>query len=175
VVSILGGKITGYRAIAEHATDMICRRLGVTERAGTADLPLPGGHGAGPASSHVPLHLVDLYGSRAEDVMRLTAERLELAAPLSPKYSDIGAQVAFAARHEYCLTLADFIRRRSLLGSTADQGWDAVPAAAAILARELEWTADHQQREISAYARDITRTQSFQSEARDGPTTIVGG
>jgi glycerol-3-phosphate dehydrogenase len=166
VVSIMGGKITGYRAIAEHATDMICRRLDVAERARTADVPLPGGHGADRAGAHVPPHLLDLYGSRAVDVMRLTEDRPELRAPLSPNYPDIGAQVAFAARHEYCLTLADFIRRRSLLGSTADQGWDAVPAAAAILARELEWTADHQQREITAYARDIARTQSFRSEAR---------
>ena len=100
--------------------------------------------------------------------MRLTGDRLDLAAPLSPKYPDIGAQVAFAARHEYCLTVTDFMRRRSLLGSTADQGWDAVPAAAAILARELEWTADQEQREITAYARDIARTQSFRSEVRDG-------
>jgi glycerol-3-phosphate dehydrogenase len=178
VVSIMGGKITGYRAIAEHATDTICRRLDVTERARTAGVPLPGGHGIGRAGAHVPHHLLDLYGSRAGEVMRLTEDRRELAAPLSPNYPDIGAQVAFAARHEYCLTLTDFIRRRSLLGSTADQGWDAAPAAAAILARELEWTADHQQREIEAYARDIARTQSFRSEARGGengnrPTTTI--
>ena len=171
LVSILGGKLTGYRAIAEEATDMICRRLGVGQRATTAGEPLPGGRGTGTAGPGVPPHVYDLYGSRAGDVMRLAAEHPDFARPLSPKYPDVGAQVAFAARHEYCVTVADFLRRRSLLGSTADQGWDAAPAVAAILARELEWPADRRHEEIEAYAREIERTRTFRAVVRPG----VGG
>ena len=161
LVSIMGAKITGYRAIAEDATDVLCRRLGVTSRASTAEEPLPGGRGAAPASPWP--HLYDLYGCRATEVATLASQHPRLARPLSSQYPDIGAQVVFAARHEYCVTLADFLRRRSLLGATADQGWDAVNAAADILADELGWTAARRQREIEAYAHDIEKTVSFRA------------
>ena len=36
LISVLGGKITGYRAIAEEATDRVCRVLGVTRACETA-------------------------------------------------------------------------------------------------------------------------------------------
>ncbi len=61
VISVLGGKITGYRAIAEEVTDAVCRHLGATDRkCTTADTPLPGaaasraeegGVGADPAAT----------------------------------------------------------------------------------------------------------------------------
>jgi glycerol-3-phosphate dehydrogenase len=109
--------------------------------------------------------LADLYGSRAADVLRLAEEQPDLARPLSPRNPDIGAQVAFAARHEYCVTLADFLRRRSLLGATSDQGMDAAPAVAAVLARELEWSSDRAQHEIERYTLGIERTRSFRGVA----------
>jgi glycerol-3-phosphate dehydrogenase len=178
LVSIMGGKITGYRAIAEDATDRICRRLGVDRRSTTADEALPGGRGRAPVSSPdaaraetpvaVPLaaHLYDVYGSRSEDVARLAATQPELAKPLSPAYLDIGAQVAFAVRREYCVTVADFIRRRSLLGASADQGWAAAPAVAALMGAELGWSPEQRTRELETYARDIERTQAFRSGDR---------
>ena len=42
-VEVLGGKITGYRAIAEEVTDAVCRQLGALRRSSTAEAPLPGG------------------------------------------------------------------------------------------------------------------------------------
>src|SRR5687768_15423230 len=79
VISVLGGKITGYRAIAEDVTDAICTRLGRRVRSATAARVLPGGgarsavhetetsDGAGALATH----LDDLYGSRAGEVMDL--------------------------------------------------------------------------------------------------------
>jgi glycerol-3-phosphate dehydrogenase len=165
LVSIMGGKITGYRAIAEEAADLVCGRLGVNRRATTADVPLPGAHGARHAG--VMPHLYDIYGSRAEAVAQIAMARPDLAQPLSPKYPDVGAQVVFAVRHEYSVTVGDFIRRRSLLGATADQGWDAAPVVATIMGAELGWSAAERQREIEAYAHDIERTHAFRrSSAR---------
>ncbi len=42
LVSILGGKITGYRAIAEEAVDSVIKQLGGKARCGTAERMLPG-------------------------------------------------------------------------------------------------------------------------------------
>ena len=172
LIAIMGGKLTAYRAIAEEATDVICRRLRTSRRATTAEEPLPGARGLTGTGPDVPAHLHELYGSLASDVLRLAAERPALARPLSPKYPDIGAQVAFAARHEWCLTVADFLRHRSLLGATADQGWDAVSAVAAILAQELGWTDDRRGREIEACALAIEKSQSFR--ALPGPRAPGG-
>jgi glycerol-3-phosphate dehydrogenase len=164
LVSIMGGKITGYRAIAEEATDLICRRLGGARRATTAETPLPGAHGGRDAT--VPPHLYDIYGTRAADVARLAATHPDLARPLSPKYPDIAAQAVFAVRHEFAVTIADFIRRRTLLGATADQGWDAAAAVAQVMGAELGWTAEQRTRELETYARDIERTQAFRGGMR---------
>jgi len=181
LVSIMGGKITGYRAIAEEATDVVCERLDVNRRATTADNPLPGAqstiknqesrvkNGAG-----VPPRLYDLYGARAVQVVQLAAARPELARPLSPKYPDIGAQVVFGVREEMCVTVGDFIRRRTMLGATADQGWDAAPAVAAIMGEELGWTPERRHVEIDAYGRDIARTQAFRGGAGAGAARVGG-
>jgi glycerol-3-phosphate dehydrogenase len=40
-VSIVGGKLTTYRLMAEDGADVICRKLGVSERCRTATEPLP--------------------------------------------------------------------------------------------------------------------------------------
>jgi glycerol-3-phosphate dehydrogenase len=41
LISVLGGKITGYRAIAEEVTDIVAEKLGVTGSCLTADRVLP--------------------------------------------------------------------------------------------------------------------------------------
>lgn len=45
LVSVLGGKLTGYRGIAEEVTDTVCRQLGHDARSTTATAPLPGANG----------------------------------------------------------------------------------------------------------------------------------
>ncbi|HEX8351486.1 MAG TPA: glycerol-3-phosphate dehydrogenase/oxidase, partial [Pyrinomonadaceae bacterium] len=42
LVSVLGGKLTGYRAIAEEVVDAVCSKLGVGSPCRTATTPLPG-------------------------------------------------------------------------------------------------------------------------------------
>jgi glycerol-3-phosphate dehydrogenase len=156
-VTILGGKITGYRAIAEEATDLVSRRLGSSRRAETAERALPGaipntvtGNPSGPVDISLATHLMNLYGSRAADVIALAESTPAWRSPLSPAYPDIGAQVIYGVRHEHCLRLDDFIRRRTLLGATADQGVQAVRTAAALMAEELAWSLPRQASEVAA-------------------------
>lgn len=171
VVSVLGGKITGYRAIAEEVTDAVCGRIGVARRSTTAITPLPGARAqpsprAGSEDSPaVPEYLRALYGSRAGAVVAMTRETEPLAQPLSPRYPDIGAQVVFGVRTEHCVQLSDFIRRRTLLGAAADQGWDAAPAAAALMATELGWSPAETAAQVEAYRQDIERACAFKEDS----------
>jgi glycerol-3-phosphate dehydrogenase len=167
-ISVLGGKITGYRAIAEDVTDAVCRRLGNSRRATTADVPLPGAREGSAASadpSDALTFLRGLYGTRAGDVVALAQSAAGLDRQLSPCYPDIGAQVLFAVRSEHCLRLSDFIRRRTLLGASADQGLDAAPRVADLMAAELGWSAAQVSAELEAYRRDIASTRAFTQDS----------
>jgi glycerol-3-phosphate dehydrogenase len=114
-ISVLGGKITGYRAIAEEVTDVVCRRLRQAARCTTADTVLP--------------------------------------AP--PSHAELTMHAAFAATHEHCVHLSDFMRRRTALGATADQGWGVARTVAETLARQLGWSPARTSTEVDAYRAEI--------------------
>jgi glycerol-3-phosphate dehydrogenase len=167
-ISVLGGKITGYRAIAEEVTDAVCRRIGETRRSATADVVLPGAREATAAARgglEPPEFLRGLYGTRAAQVVALAQSAAGLDRQLSPYYPDIGAQVLFAVRSEHCRRLSDFIRRRTLLGASADQGWDAAPRAADLMAAELAWSPAQVSAELDTYRRDIAFTRAFMQDS----------
>jgi glycerol-3-phosphate dehydrogenase len=147
VISILGGKITGYRAIAQEATDMVCRKVG----AARTDAPSFN-------------HLFDLYGTRADEVASIAQSDPSLAMPLNAAYQDIGAQVVHAVRHEHARRVADFLRRRSLLGASADQGLAAAEAVARLMANQLGWSESEITRQVREYADDVTSTEVFRGE-----------
>ncbi len=166
VISVLGGKITGYRAIAEEATDAVCRRLGIERSASeTAARPLPGARPAAAGGGLPPewQHLYDLYGTRAAAVVSLARSTDGLDRQLSPEYPDIAAQVVFSTRFEHCVRLSDFLRRRSLLGASADQGLAAAPAAAALMGRENGWSQARVADELDSYRREVAATQEFRN------------
>ncbi len=174
LISVLGGKITGYRAIAEEATDAVCAKLKVTASCQTALTPLPGTRGeravtdvtnAPPArvTQETVAHLFNLYGNRATEVINLAAESECLREPLSPHAPDIAAQVVFAVRTEQCARLVDFLLRRTLLGFCQDQGQSAAARAASLLARELDWSPARTVAEMHEYQNHIAMTQAFRN------------
>jgi len=172
LISVLGGKLTGYRVIAQEVTDLAGRRLRLKAPCTTAQAPLPGAAGRAPgeAPSGVEAetleHLRSLYGSLAAPVLAIAASHQEWAARLAPQYPDIAAQVAFAVRQEACERLTDFLLRRSLLGFSPDQGMAAAPAVARLMAEELNWTAARQAAELEAYQNWVEQTQAFRGELR---------
>ena len=56
---------------------------------------------AWPIEQPVAAHLAHFYGSRADRVVALAAERPELLERLHPDAPDIAAQVVFAGREEW--------------------------------------------------------------------------
>jgi glycerol-3-phosphate dehydrogenase len=175
LISVLGGKLTGYRAIAQEATDAACQVLGTRQPCRTAELPLPGARqtssttAAAPGLSQETVdHLHRLYGTRAAEVLRLASTDERLGAKLSSNYPDIAAQVIFAIREEQCVRLTDFIWRRTLLGFSHDQGRSAVPKITDLMAGEMTWSAARKTAELANYQRHIDQTQQFRR--RDVPT-----
>ncbi len=171
LVSVLGGKLTGYRAISEEVTDLVCSKLGVTKVCSTGDIPLPGGrleHERPPplngVSDEAREHLQQLYGARAIEVLRLASRDERLTRRLSACYPDIAAQVVFAVSSEQCVRISDFIWRRTLIGFSADQGVSAFQTVADLMASELGWEASRKNAEVEECHRLVEQSQLFRTK-----------
>ncbi|MEI8310499.1 MAG: glycerol-3-phosphate dehydrogenase C-terminal domain-containing protein, partial [Verrucomicrobiota bacterium] len=148
LVTIVGGKWTTYRKMAEDTVNHAITLGGLDERACmTATLQIHGWRG--PNAPALPEGL-DGYGSDAQLVEELMKSEPALANPLHPRLPYPLAAVVWGARHEQARTLEDILSRRTrALILDARAAIEAAPAAAALLARELgrdeAWTMNQVQ------------------------------
>jgi glycerol-3-phosphate dehydrogenase len=125
VLSVVGGKLTTYRAMAEQTVDAVVTRLGRGRpRSLTARLPLVG---AAPRSAldavDAPTRLVARYGTEAPLVAALGTE------PVVEGRPETVGELRFAVRHEGARTVADLLDRRTRIGLVpADRGHAALVA-----------------------------------------------
>jgi glycerol-3-phosphate dehydrogenase len=165
LVTVVGGKLTTYRQLAEDAVDDVFKRLGrKSPKCVTASLPLPGAAGdvarvrTHLRSTGLPERTVDrlmaLYGVRALDVAAADEGTFEV---LHPGTGALAAEVRFAVRHEFAKTLADVLARRILLAFEPDHGIEAAARAAAVMGEELGWDEARQAKEIEGYREWLER------------------
>jgi glycerol-3-phosphate dehydrogenase len=138
VVTIVGGKLTTYRRMAQDAVDAVVAARGLP--AGpcrTARLPLVG---AAPprelkalAASGVPARLVRRYGAEAPAVAALAREDETLAEPVVPGLPVLGVELAWGVRHEGALDAADLLDRRTRIGLVAADRRAALPRAESLV------------------------------------------
>nr|WP_172828537.1 glycerol-3-phosphate dehydrogenase/oxidase [Mycobacterium colombiense] len=139
VISVIGGKLTEYRYMAQDVLDRAVRvrRL----RAGkcrTRNLPLIGapanpGVVAAP-DTDLPASLVQRYGAEAPKVVAVAA----CDRPTEPVVEGIDvsrAEFAYAITHEGALDASDILDRRTRIGLVARDRERAVAVAAEFLAR----------------------------------------
>jgi glycerol-3-phosphate dehydrogenase len=118
VVTVVGGKLTTYRRMAQDAVDaaLRVRRLPAGPCV-TASLPL-----VGAAPPHVlaalpaPRRLVRRYGTEAPAVHALGARDARLGRPVLPGHPVTGAELLWALRHEGALDEGDLLDRRTRIG-----------------------------------------------------------
>ncbi|CAL9651707.1 glycerol-3-phosphate dehydrogenase/oxidase [Streptomyces sp. Tu 3180] len=118
VVTVVGGKLTTYRRMAQDAVDTAVRvrRLPAGPSV-TASLPL-----VGAAAPHVlaalpaPRRLVRRYGTEAPAVHALGARDARLGEPVLPSYPVTGAELLWSLRHEGALDEDDLLDRRTRIG-----------------------------------------------------------
>jgi glycerol-3-phosphate dehydrogenase len=172
ILSVVGGKITAYRAIAEEVVDAAGRRLSRYSPSRTADDPLPGARPVDLAARPGDLsleaatraHLTSIYGSRAREVLDLARADPSLAGPLCPHHRGIAAEVVHAVQSEWALTLGDVLLRRNTLGLSACQALDCVERVGDRMAAVLGWDQDRRRKEIEAYRREVEPMRRFSTE-----------
>ena len=174
IVTVVGGKLTTFRRMAEQTTDVLVELLrdrGVERAIGpclTRTRPLPGA-GAPPASfgdhelgSDVRAHLLATYGARAADVLAEIHDAPELSRRIDPELPYLWAEVVHAARAEHALDVSDaLVRRVPLLRDARDQGLGAVEHAADLMARVLDWTPERRARSVENYRADVASSRRW--------------
>jgi glycerol-3-phosphate dehydrogenase len=161
LVSIVGGKLTTHRALAEDVLRELGRQLRRPLASPTRDRPLPG---ALPVDDRDRLltelgarlgmsqarRLWQVYGQLAADIASL-ASRRELAEPIDASSGVLAAELVHAIETEWAVTLEDLLQRRCMAGLNGDFGLRAAPAAASALVRLGIWDSTRAARELAAY------------------------
>lgn len=150
LVSILGGKWTTYRQMAEDTIDRAIE-IGDLDRRPcvTADLRLHGhAEGITEATDHLSIH-----GSDRPALEATCAERPAWQHLLHPRLPYRRGEVIWAVRHEMARTVDDVLARRlRALVLDADASLEAAPDVARLMAEVIGWDADKQQAEVEAFA-----------------------
>ncbi|MEY9844778.1 glycerol-3-phosphate dehydrogenase/oxidase [Streptacidiphilus sp. MAP5-3] len=131
LVTVVGGKLTTYRRMAEDAVDAALAASGrAAAGCRTRSLPLVGAADrATLARVDAPLRLVQRYGTEAAAVVAEADGDPSLLEPIAPGTDTTMAELLFAVRHEGALDASDLLDRRSRLGLAPETRAAALPAA----------------------------------------------
>ncbi|MYW46763.1 FAD-dependent oxidoreductase, partial [Streptomyces sp. SID161] len=137
VITVVGGKLTTYRRMAQDAVDAAAGVRGLrTGPSPTAALPLIGAAAPGRLRAlPVPGRLVRRYGAEAVAVHTLAAEDPALAEPVLPGHPVTRAELLWAVRHEGALDESDLLDRRTRIGLVPEDRAEALPVAREMLNR----------------------------------------
>ena len=169
LISVLGGKWTTYRAMAEDAVNAVQQQLGLPvggcvtrehhlsgSEGYSADYPqtLVGLYGVPEATAR---HLSEKFGTRAAALLDLARQEPELALPVVEGYPAIRAEIAYGARNEMAATLDDVLERRTGLQFFSwKEAVAAAPVAGAVMQREMAWDATQAQRAGDDYVGSLS-------------------
>lgn len=162
VLSLVGGKWTTFRALAEHMTNDVLRELGKERKVSTAKLAIGGGSGfpATPQGEQewIKKHmgpgldadrvegLLTRYGTRAEAVIEYLNAGHD--APLRSTRELSVRELEFMAEHEQIGHLVDVLIRRTSLAFRGLVTGELLNEIAAALAGPLGWDAEVREAEI---------------------------
>jgi glycerol-3-phosphate dehydrogenase len=174
IFSIVGGKLTTYRSLAEETVDLIFTNLEKGDaKCRTNQVPLPGAVTGNPntnfeqfskdfrGSSGMPPaiseRLLRIYGTRSAAIVKLITEDLSFTEIFDAETQAIAAEVVYAFDHELASTLGDCLLRRTMVGFNSTCGLNAVEAAARVAQKYLGWSKDRVAEEVSSYRKYVER------------------
>jgi glycerol-3-phosphate dehydrogenase len=178
LVSIVGGKLTTYRRMAQDTVDVLSRRDGSALVHSTQNLPLHGSAGWPAAQREleakgtslgldrqVLAHLGRSYGSEAKAILSLIDGDASLGTRLVEDLPYIRAEVLYACRQEMAMTPYDVLARRtSLTLEDHQRGLGVLDEVAALMAKEHLWTREQECAMVDDF-RDAMQ-QQIAAEAR---------
>jgi glycerol-3-phosphate dehydrogenase len=177
LVTIVGGKLTTYRRMAQDTLDVLSQRDGNKKPVHpTMALPLQGSAGwqiieqevkrKGTAQGVPPQsieHLSHSYGTEALTLLELAHEDSTLAERLIADLPYIRAEVVYACRHEMAMTPDDILARRTSIALEDQQrGMGALDSVLDLMAKELHWSPEQRTAQQQAYLHQVEQHMPVQ-------------
>ncbi|QUH02633.1 glycerol-3-phosphate dehydrogenase/oxidase [Saccharopolyspora erythraea] len=137
LVTIVGGKLTTYRRMAQDALDAALERSGrAAAPCRTRRVPLAGaGTPAELGAVRAPQRLVRRYGTEAAAVLAEACGDPSMLEPVGDGIAHTRAELRFALRHEGALDESDVLDRRTRIGLVAEDRQRALPVVRELLDR----------------------------------------
>lgn len=174
LLTLVGGKWTTFRALAENLADKTLLELDKKRLASTEDLAIGGGHNfptsakaeaawikkyRGEVSEERAKELLARYGTRAKELMaELPAKETALAAVKG--YSS--EELAFIAKSEQVVHLDDMLLRRTSIAFLGYMSEDTLSQVTKAIAKELKWDEARQAAEIKRTQEKLLKEQRVQ-------------
>jgi glycerol-3-phosphate dehydrogenase len=168
LVTVVGGKLTTYREMAEDAVNaavLAAATAGdplplLSARSRTRKLRLRGAEGWAEAAE-VDRHLAERYGGETGVLTAMVAAEPSLGEPLVPGLPYIRAEAVYAVRYEMATTLDDVLSRRTR-ARLRDGVATAAAAAdvAALIGPELGWSPADQAAQVASYVAAAERERA---------------
>jgi len=170
LISILGGKWTTYRAMAEDGINSVQRSLGQQPHAATTrGYVLAGGKDYDAnqwqslmvrygVSQSTAQRLSQRYGSLASTLLAEAARENDGLNPILPDSAILTGEIRYCLRHEMVATLDDLLNRRlGLYFHSWSQALAAAEPASHLLAEALQWSEQTRQQSLAKYTDKLTR------------------
>lgn len=163
VLSLVGGKWTTFRALAEQTSDRVLKILDHTRRRSTASMKIGGGKGypnteaervawISRVSKNSGLDvgrieaLLHRYGTRGEKIAEFISTNVDQELLNYPSFSR--GEIAYLVQHEDVVHLDDFLLRRSMIGMLGMSSKDGLDELGQVIGGALGWTENKMQNEI---------------------------
>jgi len=165
LVTVVGGKLTTFRQLAEDAVVDLSKRLKHKKiKSKTRNRSLPGGKFKSlelliselellGASSVVAQRLAKMYGSRSLEIWKIVELDSSASELIEPKIGLTRAEVEFVLVEEFPKTLADLMARRLILAFEGGHGLGVVEKIADIAAGKLGWSSSETTNQIAGYKK----------------------
>lgn len=181
LISIMGGKWTTHRAMAEDTIHVAQQALGLSQtESQTRNHTLHGGEGftddywkklcrERPVSEGTAHHLANKFGTASGEILKLTAEGPALLQTILAGGRAIRAEVVYVVRYEMAATIEDVLARR--LGMQF-YSWNdciaAAPIVGSLMMNELQWSSALTRDAITGYVNKIEHLLESAGLSRQG-------
>jgi len=175
-ISIISGKITTHRSLAQEAVDLVMRKRGREGKCVTAKVPTFGGDLVkGSIKNYEDYvkyrvvfwqrkieleegqirYLIEMFGTKHEEIIKLALRDNKLQRRVSSYHPDIMAEVEYCLEQELVVTLGDFLQRRTGIGSGEWQGLDCVEKVALVFKEHFKWSDTMMKGAIEEYKKEV--------------------
>ncbi len=187
LISVVGGKLTTHRHMAQDAVDIVAKMLfrkyrnDKILRCRTRKVPIAQEEfdltesaldelcqqiKVSPESIH---HLFDMYGFGYKKIVEMITEDAKLARNIIPELPYLWAEVIYVIKFEMALTVQDvMIRRLHIFYETKGQGLDVVESVAALMQQHLGWDDEKTKQEVLSYQQ----YQSLEGQNLEGQSKL---